>query len=350
MMHGDARRTHRVGAKGPEKGEVFAELKLPGPVLAQVIPCPDGSCLYAASLDGKLYRIRLEAGAPPALAWAAELNERVYGTPIVTAKGTVYVGSDSKRLYAIDAAGKTQWRFDAEDEVDTAGLISASDLIVFGAGKHLFGLRSDGTSAFRTEVRGKVFGSPALLPSGSIVFGAQDNRVYGVSASGGQLFAVDLGGDVDGAPAVADDGSFFVGTDQEEVVHLSERGAVLWRKKYSGYVRGALSIARNGDVLFGTYGPNPGLYRVSEKTGDVLGVFSIVGTGSKDFGVVGGALEDASGTLYFGAQDDILYAVGPEGEKWRKKLNGDIDAPLTLLADGTLVAATSKGSVYLIKD
>jgi outer membrane protein assembly factor BamB len=83
----------------------------------------------------------------------------------------------------------------------------------------------------------------------------------------------------------------------------------------------------------------------------VRGAFGIQGTGASEFGVHGGALEDDEGTLVFGSQDDRVYAVGPDGKlRWDFLTGGDVDAPLTLLADGTLLVGSDDGSVYALRD
>ena len=96
------------------------------------------------------------------------------------------------------------------------------------------------------------------------------------------------------------------------------------------------------------YGPTPRVVRVAPD-GTVTGAVSVHGTGSREFGVHGGPLEDASGALFFGAQDDEVHALGPDGAwQWELTTGGDVDAPLTLLSNGALVAASDDGNVYLL--
>ena len=78
---------------------------------------------------------------------------------------------------------------------------------------------------------------------------------------------------------------------------------------------------------------------------------AIQGTGAKEFGIVGGALEDDDGTLYFGTQDDAVYAVGRDGAVlFRFLTKGDVDAPITLLPDGALVVPSDDGKIHLLQD
>ena len=61
----------------------------------------------------------------------------------------------------------------------------------------------------------------------------------------------------------------------------------------------------------------------------------------------GGPVEDPSGALFFGAQDDEVHAVGPDGVwQWSYTTGGDVDAPVTVLSTGALVVASDDGNVY----
>ncbi len=322
--------THRIGARRE-------------PVEAQVIASPDERTLYIAALDGSLTALDASTGTS---AWTVALGERAYGAPCVTPSGTIYVGSDAKRFYAITPKGTVAWKLETGGEADT-GAILAGDLVVFAAGASVFAVRAGGDVAWRFDAGKKIFVAPAIAESGAIIVGSQDHHVYAITPSGAASWSTDLGADVDGAPAIGEGGAIYVGTDAGEIVRLNGAGEIGWRTQVGGYVRGALSVARNGDVLAGVYGPTPRVVRLAPD-GAVVGSFGVQGTGAREFGVHGGPLEDARGALFFGAQDDDVHAVGPDGAwEWAFTTGADVDAPVTLLSNGALVAASDDGDVYL---
>jgi outer membrane protein assembly factor BamB len=347
MLHGDACGAHRARGKGPREARVVWSVDFGSPIEAQVTSSPDQQTLYIASLGGSLSAVARENGMPK---WRVPLGERSYSTPCVADDGTIYVGSDAKKLRAIEPRGAVLWTIETDGEADTAPLITPDGLVVFAAGSTLYGARRGGDVAWRYAAKGKIFTAPALGPSGLVFFGAQDDRVYAVRASNGQLaWSTELGADVDGGPSIGDAGEIFVGTDGGEVVRLDDSGAVTWRTNVGGFVRGALAVARNGDVLAGVYGPSPRQVRLDGKAGGLRGAFPIQGTGAREFGVHGGAVEDADGTLFFGAQDDRVYGVDVDGRStFLFATNGDVDAPITLLDDGAIVVASDDGKVYLL--
>jgi outer membrane protein assembly factor BamB len=196
-----------------------------------------------------------------------------------------------------------------------------------------------------------VMTSPAVAPDGRVFLGSQDHHAYALTPQGGPLWAVDLGADVDGAPVLGDDGAVYVGTDGDEVVRLDAGdGHVVWRRKVGGFVRGTLSMTRGGDVAAGVYGPTPREVVLEASSGDVRWKFPIQGTGAREFGVHGGAIEDAAGALVFGAQDDSVYAIDSSGEiLWSFMTGGDVDAPVTMLSDGSVVFGSDDGKVYMLR-
>ncbi len=346
MVHGDSRHTHRANAHGPRALKVAWSVDVGGPVEAQVTASPDGQTLYVGTLEGSLLALSRADGATR---WKLSLGERVYSAPCVGEDGTVYVGSDAKLFYAITKEGQIAWKLETGGDADTGAVQGLDKKIYFAAGNTVTAVRPGGDVAWRFTARGKIFTSPALTADGTILIGAQDHRVYALSPAGTQIWSVDLGADVDGAPTIGDDGAVFVGTDGDEVVRLGSRGEIVWRTKVGGFVRGPLSVTRNGDVLAGVYGPTPRQVRLVGQTGKVRGAFSIQGTGAREFGVHGGALEDQDGALYFGAQDDHVYAIDANGTlRFKLKTGGDVDAPLTMLPDGSLVAGSDDGKVYLM--
>lgn len=357
MFHGDAEHTHRSTARGPKHARAAWRTALGAGIAAQVVTSADESVLYAGTLGGDLVALDAAGGKEKwrvALAGDAALGAgdkskapRVYATPCVGDDGTIFVASDAKWAFAVSAAGKITAKYETGEEGDTAVSCGKYGVIV-AAGRFVTTLSSRLDLLSRVKVDGKVYSAP-IVAGDLIVFGSQSDRLYG--ARNGQIaWSADLGGDVDASPVAAADGSFWVGTDKGEVVHVSHDGHVVSRTDVGGFVRGSLTLAKNGDVLAGTYGPVPRVVRV-KPDGTLSEALTLTGTGSKDFGVHGSPLEAADGVLYFGAQDDAAYGVGYDGELlFRYATKGDVDAPLTLLADGTLLVPSEDGTLSALRD
>jgi outer membrane protein assembly factor BamB len=346
MLHEDAHHTHRARGRVPSRPSLAWKVATDGPIESQPAASPDQAQIYVSTLGGSLWSVSRKGEK----VFAVPLGGRAYGSPLVGEDGTIYVGSDAGAFFAISSAGRVKWKLDTRGEADTGGVFLSDGSVAFAAGNDVLAVRPSGDIAWRYAAKGKVFTAPAVTDGGLVVFGSQDDHAYALTPAGLLAWSVPLDGDVDGAPAIGDDGAIFMGSDAGDVVRLGARGEVVWRVNVGGFVRGALSVARNGDVLAGVYGPAPRQVRLTPD-GVVRGSFGVQGTGAAEFGVHGGALEDDAGTLVFGAQDDRVYAVGADGKlRWDFRTGADVDAPVTLLSDGTLVLGSDDGSLYALRD
>jgi outer membrane protein assembly factor BamB len=306
-----------------------------------------GSLLIVASLSGKVSALTLDGS----VRWTVELGERIYGSPLVSGD-LVHVGVDKGKLVTLQASnGAVRARLDVDGDADTAPAPLPGGGAVFAAGKTLYALKPDGAVRFRYKLRRKVFSSPAVADDGAIAFGCQDDALHVLSPTGDERFRLPLGADVDASPSIGDDGTIYVGSDEGEVVAVRPDGSRRWRQQVGGYVRGPLSVARDGAVLASTYGPAPAVVALDPGDGHELFRFGVRGTGAREFGIHGAPIEDAEGTLIFGAQDDRIYALSPDGKLvWKLEVGGDVDAAIVLAADGVLYAGSEDGKLYAVRE
>jgi outer membrane protein assembly factor BamB len=315
-----------------------------GPVETMPAISKDGDVIVA-SLSGRVARISPEGTAT----WTADLGERIYASPLLL-NDAVLLGSDAKRVVALSlTTGKKRWELDVDGEADTAAAETPDGALVIAAGRVLYGLRADGAVRFRLKVPRKIYASPAVADDGTIYVGAQDHRLYAVSPRGTMMWSRDLGGDVDCAAAVGDDGTVYAASDAGQVAAFDPQGNERWRAAVGGFVRGGLTVSRSGAVLAGTYGPGPRVVALDGATGTERWSFSIQGTGATEFGIHGAPLEDPEGNLYFGAHDDLVYALDAAGRLlWTFPTGGDVDAPLAIGPGGVLYVGSDDGHLYAL--
>lgn len=346
MLHLDARHTNRSPFRGPREPAIAWTFDAGGPIEAAPALLDDGT-IVVASLGGKVALLDAEGHAKA----SADLGDRVYGSPLVTNEG-IFVGSDADRFFALDAKGKVRWKLDTDGDADTGAALAPWGGIVFAAGRMIYAVRSNGDVAWRVKTRRKTFASPAIGDDGTAFVGSQDDHVYAIGPDGKIAWRTDVGGDADGAPSIADDGTVYVGTDKGEVLALAPAdGAIRWRRDVGGFVRGTLSIARDGTILAGTYGPVPRVVALEPSQGELRWSFAVQGTGAPEFGIHGAPVEDADERLYFGAQDDFVYALARDGALlWKLKTGGDVDAPVVVAKDGTLLVGSDDGKLYAVRE
>jgi outer membrane protein assembly factor BamB len=341
-FHGDPARSGRARGALPEAPHLLWTFDAGGPIAAQVTTTEDAQTLFVVTLTGRLSAVDRVGRAR----WSLELGNRIYSSPLVL-EDRILLGTDQGQFLAVSHAGKILWRLVTEGDADTSAL-RAGPLVVFAAGRRVYALDSNGVVKWRYQSRRKIFSSPTLTTAEQIAFGSQDRHVVALSTSGAELWRTDVGGHVDSAPASGPDGSVYVGSDAHEVIKLDARGGVVWKCNVGGYVRGSLTVARNGDIVAGTYGPSPKVVRISPD-GVLIRAFGVGGTGAKEFGIHGSPIEDDRGRFAFGAQDNVVRVLSPRfDEEWKFSTGADVDAALTLLADGTLLVPSEDGKLYAL--
>lgn len=343
MQRLDPRRTNRSPYKAPSHPHVVWTFHMNAPIATNPT-IADGAAIIT-SLDGRVTAVSLDGKER----WSRNFNGRIYGTPLVQGE-LIRVGVDGGKLMTLEArTGKTKTTLEVDGDADTAPAPTPDGGFVFAAGRIAYGARRDSTIRWRYKHRRKLYASPAVAPDGTAYFGAQGGAIFAISPEGTLRWKTALGSDADAGLALGEDGSILAGTDSGEVVALAPNdGKIRWRTAVGGFVRGGLSVARDGAVLVSSYGPTPAVFALDNKSGRELWRFGIQGTGSREFGIHGSPIEDAEGTLLFGAQDDILYALSPEGIlRWRLQLGGDIDGALALTEDLLLVGC-GDGNLYAL--
>jgi outer membrane protein assembly factor BamB len=345
MLHLDPRHTNRSPFIIPRRPREVWAFDAGGPIVAA--PAIAAGLVIVASLGGRIHALSVDGHAR----WSVDLGERIYSSPLVLGD-RLFVGVDRGKLVSLDArSGAVRFRLDVDGDADTAPAPLPGGDLVFAAGRTVEAISPDGTVRWRHRMRRKVFASPAV-GAGVIVVGDQGGTVTGLSLDGGLRWATEVGGDADASPAIGDEGRVFVGTDGGEVLALDpDSGAILWRTAVGGFVRGPLSVARDGSVLASTYGPAPAVVALDPGHGGVRWRFGVRGTGAKEFGVHGSPVEDPTGALLFGAQDEQLYALDSGGNlRWRLALGGDVDATVILGGGGFVFVGGDDGRLHALRD
>ena len=344
MFHLDPAHSNRSPFRGPATPSLSVLADLRDPIQTAPAILGDGT-IVVATLAGNVYGIRFDGTR----AFTTNMNERVYASPLVVGN-QVFFGSDHGRFVRISSTGGIGWSLSTDGDADTSATPAPNKSIVFAADNTLYCTRTDGTVMWRVRAKRKIYSSPAVDSDGTVFVGAQDHRLYGVSSTGTVRFATNLGHDIDCAPSIGERGSVYVGTDGGTIAAIDKKsGSVVWQKPVGGHVRGGLTLTRSHDVVAGLYGPSPRVVCLHGATGELLWSFSVPGTGAKEHGVHGSPVEDKDGNLYFGSQDNAVYSLTARGElRWKVGTGGDIDAPVVLVSDGVLLAASDDGKLYRV--
>lgn len=251
-------------------------------------------------------------------------------SPAIASDGTVYIAGDG--VYAIGEDGKQRWHFsdpaDARAAIRTAPAIAADGSIIVVASRiayqpEVWSLRPDGTRRWRTPLSDALysFGSPAIGADGTIYVAAerQTNEsgfLYAITTDGRILwkYTTDARRVIRSSPAVAADGTIYVGTkatdaqfdNEAQLLALAPDGTVKWRYTVK---------------------------RIHTTPDDIYCAPTI----------------GSDGTIYFGAETTLVYALDPAGNLlWQADGGNNWTSP-ALASDGTLYIGSNNGVVTAIR-
>ncbi|MBM3822127.1 MAG: tandem-95 repeat protein [Verrucomicrobia bacterium] len=296
----------------------------------------DGT-VYVGSNDGKVYALSPFGQKR----WEFATGAAVVSSPAV-GEGVLYVGSQDGGLYALQTNGVLRWRFEAGSAIDSSPAIGRDGTVYVGDNNNrLHAVKSDGTARWSVAVGGLIYSSPAVGADGRVYFGAYDHRLYAVDAEGNVLWQFQTGGVVASSPAIGSDGTVYVGSADKRLYAVRPDGTRRWQYVSSAAISGSPVVGADGGVYFGT------------EDGRLVALTS-EGTRRWEF-VTGGPIYGApvlgnDGTVYVAAFDSKLYAMNANGtRRWEFATGGPLYAAPALDRGGVLYLGSYDGKVYAIR-
>jgi outer membrane protein assembly factor BamB len=314
-------------------------------VVGQPVVGEDGT-VYVGSRDHFVYALTPTGG----LRWRRDLGSDVYSSPALH-EGLLYVGSDANFFFVLEAStGEVRVHLRTEGDVDTGIAVGEDGTAYFGAGQELWAVAADGTVRFRFRANDKIFSAPALDDDGTIYVGSQDDHLYALAPDGTLRWSYQARNDVDSGPVIGDDGTIYFGSDDHYVYALDRNGALRWRTDVGGYVRTPVALGLDDNVLVPVFGPRPRVVSLDARTGQAQWTFAVGRTTSNEQGVGSSPLVDRDGNIYFGADDDYLYAIDRQGRlRWIYPTGGNVDGDPALASDGTLLVGSDDRALHALR-
>jgi len=292
----------------------------------------DGT-IYVGSNDGKLYAINPDGSH----SWNFTTGGRVESSPAIGADGTIYVGSD--KLYAINPDGSHSWNFTAGGWVYSSPAIGANGTIYVGSSDKLYAINPDGSHSWNFTTGGSIRSSPAIGADGTIYVGSDDWKLWAINPDGSHSWNFTTGAGVWSSPAIGSDGTIYVGSWDNNLYAINPDGSHSWNFTAGNGIQSSPAIGANGTIYVGSwdsklYAINPDGSQSWKRTGCAVNSSPAIG---------------ADGTIYVGSNDGKLWAINPDGStKWRFTTGGPVECSPAIGADGTIYVGSNDGKLYAI--
>jgi len=312
--------------------------------------------------------------------WSYTTGGEINSSPAIGADGTIYVGSDDNKLYAINPNGTLKWSYTTGYSMYSSPAIGADGTIYVGFGDKLYAINPNGTLKWSYTTGGGIDSSPAIGADGTIYVGSYDNKLYAINPNGTLKWSYTTGYWIDSSPAIGADGTIYVGSDDNKLYAINPNGTLKWSYTTGYYMYSSPAIGADGTIYVGSrdnklYAINPdGGLKWSFTTGNwidsspAIGADGTiyVGSGYKLYAInPNGTLKwsyttgywiesspaiGADGTIYVGSYDNKLYAISPSGTlKWSYTTGNWIaDSSPAIGADGTIYVGSHDYNLYAI--
>jgi outer membrane protein assembly factor BamB len=281
-------------------------------------------------------------GIPYTFDWLVVTEGKVHTPPTIGPDGTIYVGSDLGRFYAISPSGGLRWIYHAAGGTRTAPAIQADGTLYVGD-EHgsLTALRPDGQMIWQRDLGGSIRGTPQITGNALFVVTA-DGFATRLDLAGKTIWRTALG--AAGAPAILRDDILYAATADGHVVAITSDGHIRWRAMLGHPIASGPTInAITPDpvLLIGDF--DGYLTSLRLRDGQMIWQHKLAERiasptiSSASPLIAAPPLVGNDGMIYVGGRDGVLTAVDPAGTiHWRYLSGSDISATPMLGHDGLL--------------
>ena len=266
------------------------------------VGCGDRS-LYALYPNGTL-KWEFYASPPWWWKWCKEYKGFVLTSPAISQDGTIYIGNNNHRLYAINPDGTQKWSYKTKGAIRSSPAIGAHGTIYVGShDKKLYAINPDGNLEWKYSTHGWVVSSPAIGPDGTVYVGSHDKKLHAINPDGSRQWKYPTCGWIVSSPAIGADGTIYVGSNDRKLYAVNPDGTLQWKYSTDCYILSSPAIDADGTIYVGSFDKK--LHAVNPD-GSSLWNYS---TGNRIF--YSSPVIASDGTIYIGNWAGDLYAFGP---------------------------------------
>ena len=284
-----------------------------------------------------------------AILWVYDgMFDEVNSSPAIDKSGTIYVGSEDYKLYALNADGTLKWTYATGGGIKSSPAIGYDGTIYVGSRDHnLYAIKPDGILKWLYTTGGEISAPATIGHDGTIYVGSHDRKLYALNSDGTLKCEYNAGGVIASSPAIGPDGIIYVGSSNGRLNALYPDCTLKWESDppiHGIWTHPALSP--DGTAVY--HGADDGyFYARNTSDGSVKWKSPYTYGGIQSSPAIGG-----DGTIYVGTQYGNLWAINPEDGslKWDYYMTLSARSSPAIGTDGTVYFATCYGHVYAMNE
>ncbi|OEJ36541.1 hypothetical protein BGK72_38255 [Streptomyces agglomeratus] len=233
--------------------------------------------VYIGSNDKNMYALDAATGTPRWTHTTGSIRRYLLSgswaasSPAVV-DGTVYIGSNGKNVYALDAAtGTPRWTHTTGSVVQSSPAVVDGTVYIGSSDKKVYALDAATGTPRWTHTTGSVVQSSPAVVDGTVYIGSSDKKVYALdAATGTPRWTHTTGNPVRSSPVVVD-GIVYIGSSDMKVYALdAATGTPRWTHTTGGWVHSSPAVV-DGTVYIGSSDKDKKVYALNAATGTPAG-------------------------------------------------------------------------------
>jgi parallel beta-helix repeat protein len=295
--------------------------------------------------------------------WKFDTGGVIESSPAIGQDGTIFVGSDSGAMFAINPDGTQKWRFQTEGRIISSPAVYSNTVIFGSTDSYVYKVdASNGNKIWQFDTHGEVYSSPAIDKSGNIYIGSCDNKLYAITPDGDRKWAFFSNNRITSSPSIAYYSNnlygkvintIYIGSHDNHMYALNlETGTLQWSIDLGADVWGTPAISDDRTIYIAA----------AEVVGaaNYLNLFALNPNGSIKWKheMLRGAYaspilfsdtikSQTVGMVLMGSYDNNLYGLSYSGnEEWAFPTRNDFDNDFRLADILSSPAIGSSGIIY----
>ncbi len=293
--------------------------------------------------------------------WKFQTGDEIDSSPAIGPDGTIYIGSNTNHLTAIDPeTGQEIWHYITDDDIWSSPAVGPDGTIYIGSmDGQLYAFKPNGDLKWSFYAGDDIFSSPAIGPDGRIIYiGSTNGTMYAVNASGTLKWEYPAGGKIISSPSIGHDGIehviYFGTTDKHIYALAADNGDLKWKFHTDAEVYASPAIGRDGRIYVGecrigdvdaTHGEEYDFKFYCLNPDGTKNWSYIQGTGFYSSPAIG-----PNRLIYVGTWDGYFFAFNPNGSvNWSTRPGppyGDINSSPAVGSNGVVYVGSKKEMFY----
>lgn len=207
------------------QGQLLWSFKTQQMIWAQ--PVSDGTLVYQAGMDHKLYALKLSDGS---LVWSTDLGGSAISSPALDENGVLYVGTLASEMLAIDGkTGRILWRHNSPGTIWSSPLVVGNTLY-YGDFSGIASALStkDGSPQWTIDLAGPVTASATSFKDG-LIYVMETGDIQALTLDGKKSWSHSINGKLYSTPTVVGDRLVVPVTQGDSLlVTLDANGNEVW--------------------------------------------------------------------------------------------------------------------------